>query len=417
MHNLKNKIWHPYNQHYHFNSPVYIKSAKGAVLYNADGNEYIDMISSWWVNIHGHSHPKIIDAVTKQISELDHVIFNGFTHEPAEKLAEGLLNVLPNNFSKVFYSDNGSTACEVAIKMAIQFWENKNDKKQKILALKNGYHGDTFGSMSISDRSIFTKPFSDLLFDVEFIAFPENDKELKMLKEKISGEFAAFIFEPLVQGAGGMLMHKAEQLSEIIKLCKQKDIIIIADEVFTGFGRTGKNFAIEHLSEDADIICLSKGITGGVLPLGVTACKEFIYEAFLNSDKNKTFFHGHSYTANPISCAAAVASLELLTGNETRNNIKRISDSFVLFASKLSGFNSIENVRNLGCILAFDIKTSEHTHYLNNIRDKAYNYFLGKGILIRPLGNIIYLLPPYCITDKQLQYVYDNVEAFIKNEI
>ena len=410
----KNLIWHPFTQQKNMQPPLAIKNAKGSLLFDEDGNEYIDAISSWWVNIHGHAHPYIAEKIYQQALQLEHIIFAGFTHAPAVELAERLIKILPGNFSKIFYSDDGSTSTEVAIKMAIQFWWNESAngqlatiRRKKILAFNNSYHGDTFGSMSVSDRSVFTLAFHDLLFEVIFIDVPaeENISSTKKIIDKHADEIAAFIYEPLMQGAGGMKMYNATLMDEMLLYIKQKNIICIADEVMTGFGRTGKMFASEYMQTKPDIICLSKGITGGTMALGVTACSEKIYNAFINDDAKKTFFHGHSFTANPIACAAANASLDLFEKENSLQKVKIVSEQNIGFAQQLRQLSGIKNVRVLGTILAFEI-TQGNDEYLNNISATITKKSLEKGVYIRPLGNTVYIMPPYCITEVELQKVY-----------
>lgn len=411
-----NVIWHPYTQMKTAQTPIPIVRGEGVYLFDEAGKKYIDAVSSWWVNIHGHSNPHIAKKVSEQLITLEHVIFAGFTHEPAVELAEKLLTILPGNQSKIFYTDNGSTAVEVALKMAIQYWHNQGLKKNKIIVFENAYHGDTFGSMSVSARSAFTAAFDSLLFDVISIPLPQPGKEkesfstLESAIKNHSEDIAAFIFEPLILGAGGMLMYKPEALDTLLTLCKQNNILCIADEVMTGFGRTGKLFACDHLKQEPDIICLSKGITGGTMALGATSCKEEIYNAFLSDDKLKTLFHGHSYTANPIACAASLASYDLLTSEQTKASLKRISEQHLLFAEKLKLFSSLENIRCTGTIIAFDIKNNERISYFNSVRDELYNYFLDYGIILRPLGNTLYIMPPYCISKEDLEFVYSIIE-------
>jgi adenosylmethionine---8-amino-7-oxononanoate aminotransferase len=397
----RNVIWHPYTQAKLAADPLPIVRGKGTWLFDEAGNGYIDAISNWWVTIHGHAHPYLAQKVAEQARQLEQVIFAGFTHEPAVRLAEGLLQILPGNFSKVFYRDNGSTAVEVAIKMAIQFWENKGQSRRKILALANSYHGDTFGSMSVSDRGTFTKAFHDYLFEVEFV----DAGDLRVRNDKWD-EVACFIYEPLVQGAGGMKMYEASQLNNMLQMCKQHGVICIADEVMTGFGRTGKLFASEYVDTKPDIICLSKGLTGGMMALGATACTQEIYDAFLSDDRSKTFFHGHSYTANPIACAAANASLDLLLRDECLQNIQRIAEQHATFAERLRNISSVKNIRQCGTIIAFEIETSGAEGYLNNISSVIHQKALTHGVLLRPLGNTVYIMPPYCTSDKELEKVY-----------
>ena len=307
-------IWHPYTQVKTASAPIPIVSGEGSYLYDENGKRYIDAVSSWWVTLHGHAHPYIAKKVAAQLSKLEQVIFAGFTHLPAIELAERLLKVLPAGQDKIFYSDNGSTAVEVALKMCLQYWYNRGQPRKKILTFENGYHGDTFGAMAVSGRSPWTAPFNSLLFDVTFIPAPtsENLEATKKLIEQNHKDIACFIYEPLVQGAAGMLMHSAEHLDELLTCCHNYDILLIQDEVFTGFGRTGKMFAADHLLIKPDLVCLSKGLTGGTMPLGITSCRNKIYEAFLSDDQYKTLFHGHSFTANPLACTAALASLDLL---------------------------------------------------------------------------------------------------------
>lgn len=405
-------IWHPYTQMQNASPAIPIVRGEGIYLIAEDGKRYLDAVSSWWVNIHGHAHPYIAQEVEKQLKTLEHVIFAGFTHSGAVELAERLLKILPSDQNKVFYSDNGSTAVEVALKMCFQYWSNQGQPRMKVLAFHNSYHGDTFGAMAVSSRSAFTGPFEKLLFDVEFISVPdkENIDSLKSQLSALSSELAGFIFEPLVQGAGGMQMYEAEYLDQLIVHCKKEGVLTIADEVMTGFGRTGKLFASNHLTVQPDLMCFSKGLTGGTMALGVTTCKLSIYEAFLSDDKLKTLFHGHSFTANPIACSAALASLDLLLTEETLENINRICTRHHQFAGVISKHPKVKEVRHTGTILALEWKTEEGTSYFNNLRDNLYNFFLEEGIILRPLGNIIYILPPYCITDEQLDYIYLKIE-------
>lgn len=412
----KNFIWHPYTQMKDAFPNIVIERGEGAYLFDENGNRYIDAVSSWWVNLHGHAHPYLREAINKQFEKIEHVIFAGFTHASAVNLAEKLLAHLPQNQSKVFYSDDGSTAVEVALKMALQYWHNKGEKKTKLVALEGAYHGDTFGAMSTSARSAFTAPFQSFLFEVEFVDFPsEKSRTLEQLENLFTkDDVAAFIFEPLLQGTAGMKMYSPELLEKMLALCKKYNVISIADEVFTGFYRTGKFFACNYQSEQPDIFCLSKGLTGGVMPLGVTTCAEKIYEAFLSdgSDKVKTFFHGHSYTANPLACAVAVASMELLEKEEEQKSIQRISEKHRSFSGKIKGNKSVKEVRHLGTVLA--VEFSGEAGYFSKMRNELYQFFISKGILIRPLGNVIYLVPPYCISDDDLDYVYGAIVEIIE---
>ncbi len=404
-------IWHPYTQMKTANAPIVITSGEGSYLRADDGRKFIDAVSSWWVNIHGHAHPKIAERVAKQLLTLEHVIFAGFTHPVAIELAEKLLSILPTNQSKVFFSDNGSTAVEVAIKMCLQYWVNNEEKRTKIIAFENAYHGDTFGTMAVSSRSAFTLPFDSFLFDVEFLPLPDefNIEKLKSKLSALKEDLACFIFEPLVQGAGGMLMYEAKYLDDLINHCKVNNILTIADEVMTGFGRTGKYFATDYLVNKADVMCFSKGLTGGTMPLGITTACERIFDAFLSDDKMKTLFHGHSFTANPVACAAACASFDILTDGKTIVDIKRIEEKHKSFKKVIENHHNIKEIRHLGTIIAIEWKTTEQTSYFNNLRDLLYDFFIEREIILRPLGNIIYIMPPYCTSNKDLDYIYEQI--------
>lgn len=412
-------VWHPFTPLTGMQAPLTVTHAQGVYLHTACGRQIIDAISSWWVNLHGHSHPHIAAAVAAQAQQLEHVIFAGFTHEPAVSLAKRLLEILPDKQSKIFYSDNGSTAVEVAMKMAFQYWYNKGIQKKRIIAIDGAYHGDTFGAMSVGDRSPFNNPFAPYLFEVDFIEFPSADKEEQVVQHfsslAASGEVAAFIFEPLVQGSSGMRMYSAAVLDRLLTIAKQHAILCIADEVMTGFGRTGKLFASSYLNQQPDIFCLSKGLTGGTLPLGVTSCTEAIIEAYRSDDIYKTFFHGHSFTANPIACASANASLDLLLTEECRDHIQRISEKHNAFAAEIRQLPAVKTVRTMGTILALEFNTNTATSYFNEARNQLYYYFLEKNVLLRPLGNVIYILPPYIINNTQLEQVYQLISEFLKN--
>lgn len=409
-------IWHPYTQMQLAGKAIGIVKGEGAYLFDENGKRYIDAVSSWWTNIHGHSHPYIAEKVLEQLKTLEHVIFAGFTHEPAVKLGERLLKLLPPDQKKVFYSDDGSTGVEVALKMAFQYWSNKGEKRTKVIAFRNAYHGDTFGAMSVSSRSAFTQAFDKLLFDVVFIDAPVPGREEVALSDMelyATHQPACFIFEPLVQGTAGMVLHDAKVLEKMISICKRQGIPTIADEVMTGFGRTGKMFATDHLKVKPDIFCLSKGITGGTMALGVTTCTQAIYDAFLSEDRMKTFFHGHSYTANPIACAAANASLDLFEKEDTLKQVKRITEKHKGVIESFYLDNENISIRHLGTILAIEVNSNKGSSYFSSIRDKAYAFLLEKGILMRPLGNVIYLMPPYCISDDDLDYIYETIRSFL----
>jgi adenosylmethionine---8-amino-7-oxononanoate aminotransferase len=438
-------VWHPFTQHQTAPFSIPIVRGEGTYLYDDAGKRYIDAISSWWVNLHGHSHPYIAQKVAEQFGKLEQVIFAGFTHEPAVRLAERLLEILPKNQAKIFYSDNGSTAIEVALKMAIQYFHNQGfTKKTKVIALENGYHGDTFGTMAVGAKSAFNAPFEGFLYETIYLPVPTKGQEehsLEAMKKLMQNadEIACFIFEPLIQGAGGMVMYEPEMLEELIKLAKKNGVLTIADEIMTGFGRTGKLFATDYIETKPDILCLSKGLTGGAMALGVTSCTQEIYEAFLSEDRRKTLFHSHSFTANPLACTAGLASLDLLLTDENNSKILKINQLHNEFKLKIDSldngnkqtivcadtdYNLVicadtdynlqkHKIRIKGTILAIEIQTIEGTSYFSNIRDIAYQFFIEKGILIRPLGNVIYLLPPYCISEEDLEYIYGCIEEFL----
>ncbi|TWF41277.1 adenosylmethionine-8-amino-7-oxononanoate aminotransferase [Chitinophaga polysaccharea] len=410
-------IWHPYTQMQTAPAPIGMVRGQGALLFDENDQSYIDATSSWWVNIHGHAHPHIAQHLAAQALQLEHCIFAGYTHPPAVNLAERLLQVLPGNQRRVFYSDNGSTAIEVALKMAIQYWDNQGIRKRKILAFNNAYHGDTFGAMSVSGRSVFTRVFDDLLFDVYFIDVP-NAANLSQLIATIDAlqpeDIAAFVFEPLLQGSGGMIMYEADAFDQLLQYCKSRNILLIADEVMTGFGRTGKNFAMEYLQTMPDMICLSKGLTGGTMALGVTTSTAAIYEAFLSNDKLKTLFHGHSFTANPLACTAALASMDLFMDPACAANRQRIHEKHQAFLQELQPIAVVKHPRLLGTILAFEISTTNADGYTNSLADELHRFFRARRIMLRPLGNTLYILPPYCITNEQLEQVYQSIRELLK---
>jgi adenosylmethionine-8-amino-7-oxononanoate aminotransferase len=404
-------IWHPYTQHQNFELTIPVVRGEGALLFDESGNSYIDAISSWWVNIHGHANPHIAEKIYQQAQVLEQVIFTNFTHEPAVRLAERLIQILPGKLAKIFYSDNGSTAVEVALKMAIQFWPNKGiTGRNKILAFEHAYHGDTFGAMSVSGRGLFTDAFREQLFEVIFIDTPdaENLDKIKSIIESHKEQIAAFIYEPLLQAAGGMRMYETKHLDDLLDVVRSQKILCIADEVLTGFGRTGTLFASESVQHHADMICLSKGLTGGFMALGVTACSQAVFDAFLSDDRAKTFFHGHSFTANPIACTAGLASLDLLLEKTCLNRINEIHNQHEQFVqkelSKLSGDYFI-NIRILGTILAFELNSGKN-EYTNQVGSEIMKLALKEGIYLRPLGNTVYLMPPYCISKEQLKKIY-----------
>src|SRR5690349_17796417 len=403
----KKAVWHPYTPQKSMPEPIPVVKGDGAYIFDENGKAYIDAISSWWVTIHGHANAYIAEKIYEQAKTLEQVIFAGFTHEPAVRLAERLLDILPGNLAKIFYSDNGSTAVEVGVKMALQYWWNKGDKKRnKILVLHHSYHGDTFGTMSLSDRSVFTLAFQDKLFEV---IFTDPPMEGEPLFDGPWDEIACFIYEPLLQGAGGMNIYDATALNQLLQQCHAHEVICIADEVMTGFGRTGKLFASMYMEEKPDIICLSKGLTGGTMALGVTACSTKIHSAFVDEDRRKTFFHGHSFTANPLACAAALASMDLLLQSGCQLNIERIGKHHKQFIQQLGAdtrFTAhVKNLRSIGTILAFEIESGQDG-YLNTIGKDFTQKALEQGVYLRPLGNTVYMMPPYCITNEELEKVY-----------
>jgi adenosylmethionine---8-amino-7-oxononanoate aminotransferase len=418
-------IWHPYTQAKTAPLPLKVKSAKGVWLELEDGRKVIDCISSWWVNLHGHSHPIIAEAIYQQAQRLEQVIFAGFTHEPAERLAEQLVAKLSGRFNRVFFSDNGSTAVEVALKMAYQYWVNQQQKRTTFIAFEGAYHGDTFGAMSVGARSLFSDAFSDWLTAVEFLPFPNTyigdtqvkEKEtqaiakLENLLEKNPDLYAGIIIEPLVQGAGGMRMGRPEFLQQLRRVADQFNTLLIFDEVMTGFGRTGDWFACTKSQVEPDIICLSKGLTGGFLPFAVTVCSEAIYEAFYSDDPLKTFYHGHSYTANPLGCAAALASLELMMENESI--FRTMELKHLAHFQALQNHPKLTNLRVTGTIAAMDIVTEDQPNYLHHIAAEIRQRSIEQGLLLRPLGNVLYLMPPYCITDEELAEIYQGIQAIL----
>ncbi|GAB4134859.1 MAG: adenosylmethionine--8-amino-7-oxononanoate transaminase [Cyanobacteria bacterium J069] len=418
-------IWYPFTQAKTALEPLKVKSAQGIWLELEDGHKIMDCISSWWVNTHGHAHPKIAEAIYQQAQQLEQVIFAGFTHEPAEQLAEKLITQLGAPFNRVFFSDNGSTAVEVALKMAYQYWVNQGQERTTFLAFEGAYHGDTFGAMSVGSRSIFSAVFSNLLFDVEFVPFPatywgdatveETEANVlgviqKTLEEK-SDRIAGIIIEPLVQGAGGMQMCRPKFLQKLRAIAQSFNTLLIFDEVMTGFGRTGDWFAYKKVQASPDIICLSKGITGGFLPFAVTVCSEAIYDAFYDDAPLKTLYHGHSYTANPLGCAAALAGLELMAENEPK--FRSMEAKHTEHLTRFKDHPGVEKLRVTGTIAAMDLVTSEQAGYLNHIAPEIRQRAIAKGLLLRPLGNVLYILPPYCITDEELAQVYAGIEQIL----
>jgi adenosylmethionine-8-amino-7-oxononanoate aminotransferase len=408
----KKHLWHPLTQHQLHPDHLAIAKAKGAVLYDDKGKSYIDGIASWYTCMYGHSHPHIIKRVTEQMQTLDHVVFAGFTHEPAVKLSEALIPILPKGQEKLFFSDNGSTSVDIAIKMALQFHFNHGNKRSKIIALEHGFHGDTFGAMSVSGLSVYNGPFEDFFIDVQRIPVPTkaNFDSVKTQFEALvkQGNVAAFIYEPLVQGAAAMKMFEADLLNELLTIAKYQEVLCIADEVMTGFGKTGKLFASEYLEEQPDIMCLAKSLTGGLTPMALTTCTQRVYDAFLSNDIAKGFFHGHTYSANPMACTAALASIELLTSPEIQNSIVRITAKHQEFDNHIKTHSKVKSTRQLGVIYALDLNVEMERY--GDLRYKLFNFFMDNGVCLRPLGNTIYVLAPFVITNEELDKVYSVIE-------
>lgn len=409
----KKHLWHPLTQHKTSPEMLPIKKAKGCILTDDEDKEYIDGISSWYTAVYGHCNEYITGKVAGQMQKLDQVVFSGFTHEPAIKLSERLIQILPEGQQKLFFNDNGSTATEIGIKMALQYHHNLGNDRKVMLAFEEGFHGDTFGAMSVSGLSVYNGAFEDHFIRVERIPVPTGDNNAEVigtLKNIISEhKIAGFIYEPIVQGAAAMKFHDAQGLNEILKTCRENEIVLVADEVMTGFGKTGKYFASDHIEEKPDVVCMSKALTAGLLPMGLTSCSQKIYDAFYSDEIAKGLFHGHTYTANPLACSAALAAAELLVSDEMQANIERISEANLKFRNKLKGHPKVKNIRSLGVILAFELDVE--TDRYGSLRNQLFKYFMDNGVFLRPLGNTIYILPPYVISDEELQRVYSIIES------
>ncbi|WP_350289795.1 adenosylmethionine--8-amino-7-oxononanoate transaminase [uncultured Croceitalea sp.] len=407
----KKHLWHPLTQHKTASSPLAIIKAKGALLWDEDGNEYIDGIASWYTAMYGHSNAYITNALTAQMQELDFVMFSGFTHKPAIELSERLIAILPDNQEKIFFNDNGSTAVEAAIKMALQYYHNKSDRRDTLIAFEAGFHGDTFGAMSASGLSSYNGPFEEFLLKVERLPVPQEDnidvilEQLEMIAT--TNSCAAFVFEPLVQGAAGMKFHSAKGLNTLIKRCQELDILCIADEIMTGFGKTGKNFASDYLENKPDIMCLSKALTAGMFPLSITSCTQTIFDAFLSDEVAKGFFHAHTFSAHPLGCAAAISGIELLASEEILERRAYIQKEHEKFVAQVSNHHKVKNARSLGVILALDLDTKMDRY--GKLRDELYQFFMSRGVNLRPLGNTVYVLPPYVIANEQLDKIYTTI--------
>ncbi len=423
-------IWHPFTNSALDPAPILVERAEGVWLHTKDDRKIIDAISSWWVNLHGHANPRIAAAIAEQVRKMEHVIFAGFTHEPAEKLAEGLRKWVAPQLTQLFFSDDGSTAVEVALKMAVQHFSNQGrTKKKEIVALEHGYHGDTAGAMSVSDDSPFTEPFRSMRYPVHRVLSPylyrrpagttEEEylehcvRALSNLFEEKSETIACLILEPLVQGAGGMIVYPAEYLRKARELCTQYDVLLIADEVMTGFGRTGKMFACDLAGVVPDLVCLSKGITGGFLPMGVTLCTDRVEVAFRSENRMHTFYHGHSYTGNALACAAANASLQIFEDEPVFDRIATIAKINEERLKEFHRFSVVGETRQIGTIGAIELR-AEDPGYLSGMRPKLYGFFLERGVLLRPLGNVVYVMPPYVISRDELHRVYDVIQEAVE---
>ena len=408
-------IWHPFTQH-GLREPIpRIERAEGAALFTADGRRIIDAISSWWVTTHGHAHPRIAAAIADQAARLDQIIFAGWTHEPAETLAAGLRSIMPDSLTRLFFSDSGSTSVEVALKMALGYWLDRGEARHRILVLEHGYHGDTIGAMSVGARGAFNRAYEPLLFDVETIPFPVAGHEqacLDALERACRAGAAAFIVEPLILGAGGMLVYSAQTLAEMRRICARHDVLFIADEVMTGWGRTGTLLACEQAGIVPDILCLSKGLTGGAVPLAVTMAAEPIFQAHYHADRARMFFHSSSYTANPIACAAANANLAIWREEPVRERIAALAARQETRLSALAEHDAVQKARQIGTIAAIDIGAG--AGYLSDLAPRLLAFFRERDVLLRPLGNTVYVMPPYCISDEDLDRVYHAIEAALE---
>lgn len=409
----RSPVWHPFTQHGLEPPMKRVVSAQGAFLVDEDGNRLFDAISSWWVTTHGHRHPAIMAAIRAAAETLDQVIFAEFSHEPAEMLAQGLIELAPSGLSHVFYSDSGSTAVEVALKMALGYFHNRGEKRDRIVVMEHGYHGDTIGTMSTGERGVFNAAYEPLLFGVDRLAFPDAGSEqrtLDMFEAYCrSGRIAALLIEPLVLGAGGMKIYGADVLSGLKQIAERHGCLVIADEVMTGWGRTGTIFACEQVGISPDILCTSKGLTGGSLPLAATLCSAQIFDAHFSTDRRKTFFHSSSYTANPIACAAAVANLQVWRDEPVLERIGQVQHSLGDNLRRFADDGHFANLRQAGTIAALDLVVPAGG-YLSEAGPRMRQLFRERGFLIRPLGNVLYLMPPYCSTADDLTRAFDVID-------
>ena len=409
MPDQKSPIWHPFTQHALVDQMTKVVRGEGAYLYAQDGRRIIDAIASWWVVTHGHCHPSIVSAIQSQAEKLNQVIFAGYTHEPAEQVAALLLKLAPRGLDYVFFSDSGSTSVEVALKMALGYWRNIGEPRTRMVVMEHSYHGDTVGTMSVGARGLFNAAYEPLLFDVTSVPFPAPGSEqasLDALEAACRKENpAAFVVEPLILGAGGMLMYPAWVLREMKRICKAANVLFIADEVMTGWGRTGTLFACEQADVSPDIACYSKGLTGGSLPLAVTLCRAEIFEAHYSPDRTRTLFHSSSYTANPVACAAARANLELWQNRQSRERVASVAEMQEQAMKPFCADARFENVRRTGTITALDLKARDKG-YLAGVGPKLEAFFADRNLLLRPLGNTIYVMPPYCVSSADLGEIY-----------
>ncbi|KPH60637.1 MULTISPECIES: adenosylmethionine--8-amino-7-oxononanoate transaminase [Novosphingobium] len=415
---MTSSVWHPFTQH-GLGEPVpLVTHAEGALLHTADGKAVVDAVSSWWVTTHGHSHPRIRAAIAEQAQKLDQIIFAGWTHEPAEQVAAGLREIMPESLTRVFFSDSGSTSVEVALKMALGYWHWRGENRHRIVVMENSYHGDTIGAMSVGERGVFNQPYEPLLFGVGRIPFPAAGAEQQTLDALEAlcrqPDTAALIVEPLILGAGGMLVYGPETLAAMRDICARHGVLFIADEVMTAWGRTGTLLACEQAGIVPDILCLSKGLTGGAVPLAVTMASEPIFEAHYSADRARMFFHSSSYTANPIACAAAAANLAIWREEPVRERIAALAEKQAGWIAKLGQFCHFDNPRTIGTIAALDLRTAGTSGYMSDLAPRLMAFFRERDVLLRPLGNTVYVMPPYCITDDQLAHVWDAIgEAVI----
>lgn len=406
--------WHPYTQMKDFGSHLPVVKAKGSKLYLEDGRVLIDAISSWWVNLYGHGNEHIQAALHAQFESVDHVLFAGFTHKPATRVAELLIPLLPGKMNRLFFSDNGSTSVEVAMKMALQYFYNKGENRRLLLAFEDAYHGDTFGAMATGGLGVFNSAFSDMLPKVVRIPVPSKngiEATLEALHSLPLHEVAGFIYEPLVQGAAGMVFYEAADLDKVLNTVKNAGAFLIADEVMTGFGRLETMFASEQMDIKPDIMCLSKGLTGGVLPMGLTTATEEVYNGFYSDDRSKALMHGHSFTANPLGCATAIAGLELWASPDIQAARQQLISLQKEAADSFEKHPAVESARAKGTLLAISIKTNSDSEHYGEFRDKLYAYFTNHGILLRPLGNVIYTLPPYTTSESEMKHIYDTIQG------